>query len=528
MSRNESGEDRGYVRVSTLKDSQKDSPEHQEALLREHTKRMGLNLGRVYQDRDSATSIVSREDVQEMIQDAKKGEIRSLSFVSLSRFSRDQLDAISLKRILVNALKIRVISIEDGYDSAVKDDELLFGIKSAVNQNTSGDISISSRRGIRQSALKGNFIGSIAPYGYKKVVVDGRKTLEVVPEKAAVVRQIFDLYVGAMGVKEITKYLNGERADGSVGLQIPSPKGGVWGISTVQTILNNETYTGYNVAGKNTVEIAYDDITDLMNRRKKQVRTTPDKWIKSEEPTHEAIILPELFVLAQETRTLRGGASKGGKRTFTNLFAKYMFCAECGSSIVSMLSRSERGAKDYRYLMCSRRRRTGQAGCSNSKWIPYYELRDDLMKGIMTMVRERIEAMERDGIEVVDPAVPIGTDQLDIKKVEKKIEANRRLLFEIRRDHMNGDIDSSQYEFEKLQYQKDISDAERQLEAMNALAKKLIDKKKILEETRAAFKELSKFENYDDVNTIRIYLGRTVRRIDIDREGKVKVHLYLS
>ena len=122
--------------MSTLKESQKDSPQHQEALIREAAAREGIEINYVYEDRDTATSIVSRKDVQRMIEDAKRGEIRSLWFASLSRFSRDALDAISLKRILVNALGIRVVSIEDGYDSAVKDDELLFGIKSVVNQNT--------------------------------------------------------------------------------------------------------------------------------------------------------------------------------------------------------------------------------------------------------------------------------------------------------------------------------------------------------------------------------------------------------
>lgn len=112
--------DRGYVRVSTLKDSQKDSPEHQESFIREIAAREDIELDHIYQDRDTATNIVEREDVKRIIEDAKRGEVRSIWFASLSRFSRDALDAITLKRILVNVLKVRVVSIEDGYDSGKK------------------------------------------------------------------------------------------------------------------------------------------------------------------------------------------------------------------------------------------------------------------------------------------------------------------------------------------------------------------------------------------------------------------------
>ncbi|MEJ9209841.1 recombinase family protein, partial [Paenibacillus larvae] len=231
-----------YVRVSTTKESQKDSPDHQKWACIEHCKQIDLDTADllIYEDRDSGTSIVARPQIQEMISDAQKGLFNTILFSSLSRFSRDALDSISLKRIFVNALGIRVISIEDFYDSQIEDNEMLFGIVSVVNQKLSEQISVASKRGIKQSAAKGNFIGNIAPYGYQKVNIQGRKTLIVDIEKAKVVREIFDLYVNKkMGEKEITKHLN-ENA-------IPSAKGGTWGITSVQRILQNEIYTGYNV-----------------------------------------------------------------------------------------------------------------------------------------------------------------------------------------------------------------------------------------------------------------------------------------
>ncbi|MDQ0194575.1 hypothetical protein [Paenibacillus wynnii] len=52
---------------------------------------------------------------------------------------------VNIKRILVDALGIRLISIEEGFDSFKDNDELKFQIISAVNQKLSEQISPSSK-----------------------------------------------------------------------------------------------------------------------------------------------------------------------------------------------------------------------------------------------------------------------------------------------------------------------------------------------------------------------------------------------
>ncbi len=517
--------DRGYVRVSTKYDSQMDSPEHQEAFIREVAAREGIEIDKFYEDRDTATTIVEREDVQRIIEDAKRGEIRSVWFASLSRFSRDALDAITLKRILVNALKVRVVSIEDGYDSAKKDDELLFGVKSVVNQNQSEQTGISSRRGISQSAAAGNDISSIPPFGYKKVVINDprmkrgkRKTLEIIPEKAEIVRMIFDMYVNqGMGEKEIVKYLNEQG--------IPAYKGGPWGVTSIQRILQNEKYTGFNVYGRHTTEVAYDDLKNLMNRRKKLVQRPKSEWKITKFQTHEAIIPREMFKKAQEIRLLRGGGKRGGRRSFVNAFAKMIFCAECGSAMVSMSSISGSG-KRYRYLMCSRRRRTGEKGCSNAKWIPYYEMRDELIGEILRRLRERLAALES-GAEEILVDMPGGDYEKEKRKLEKLIEDNRRLLFEIRRQHMLGELDSAQYEFEKEQYEKEIADAEQRLAQIAAEEKRVLDAERIRKEVQEAVQKLATLNSYDDVEKTRVFLMQCVKRIEVPKDGEIIIQTYI-
>lgn len=516
-------EDRCYVRVSTKYDSQKDSPEHQESFIKESAAREHITISHVYMDKDSATSIMERNDVREMIEDAQRGRIQSLWFASLSRFSRDALDAITLKRVLVNALKIRVVSIEDGYDSAKKDDELLFGIRSVVNQNTSGDIGVASRRGIRQSILdQGNVIASRPAFGYKKALNGKQKTYEIVPEQSAVVELIFNLYIDeGFGDKAIVKHLNG---DNPSGVKYPSYTGNVWSLTTVQTILKNPMYTGYNVAGRYKSEIAYDDLTNLMNRRKKLVQQPVSEWEWSKQMTHPAIISKERYDLAQEIRKSKG--ARGGRRTYVNVFAKMIFCSECGSAMVSMCSGTKR--RKYRYLLCSRRRRVGEAGCENGKWIPYQEARDELISEVLNRIASYFEKVEEKGPQEIAISTPNNNFDKEKRKLNKLIEDNRRLLFEVRRQHMLGDIDNDQYHFEKEQYDNEIAECQKRLERIEADEKRKMDTQRLIENSKKVFTELKDISSYsDNVERTQALLSQVVRGIYVDKHGEITLETYI-
>src|SRR5690606_24658742 len=157
------------------------------------------------------------------------------------------------------------------------------------------------------SALKGNFTGSVPPYGYRKAVIDGRKTLVPDETERHVVRDIFEMYAfRLLGEKAIVRALN-QRL-------IPSPKGGLWGVTTIRRILQNEAYTGVNVFGKyETVKVHRLD--DLHDRRNKLVQRDRKAWERSPiGRTHEPIIEPELFERAQAVRLQRGGGRRGGVR----------------------------------------------------------------------------------------------------------------------------------------------------------------------------------------------------------------------
>ena len=98
---------------------------------------------------------------------------------------------------------------------------------------------------MRESASRGFWVTSYAPFGYNRVMVqDGpkkRPTLEPDPDASRVVKRIFDLAEAGSGMTDITRTLNDEG--------ILSPKGKLWGKTSVHTILINESYTGTLVWG---------------------------------------------------------------------------------------------------------------------------------------------------------------------------------------------------------------------------------------------------------------------------------------
>lgn len=514
-----------YVRVSSMKVSQKESPEHQRMLCEEKALKEGLEITYTYEDRSSGTSINGREDIKKMLEDAKKGLFHTLLFPSVSRFSRDQLDALTLKRTLVDALGIRLISIEENYDSNVDKDEMKFTLFAMMAQQQAEQISLSSRRGKRQSARKGNFTGSIAPFGYNKVVINNKKTL-VPNEYAEIVKKIFHLYIHEnMGEQSIRKYLNKE--------EIPSPKNGIWGVTTVQRILQNEAYTGQNVYNKYTIKKVYDDLSDMSDRKKRQVQREKEEWNRNQEKDWDAIIEKDVFEEAQRLRLLRGGGKHGGARQRVNVFAGIVVCGHCGSSMVSMKSKNGKNMKDgreYRHLVCSRRRRLGEHGCENKKYVPYYDFRDAVINEVSQRLQNYID-IEKEVEEHKTKKQPPSKNESNIKKEkkqhEKNIEINRKLLFELRKQKMLELIDEEQYQYEKEQYEKEIQASQKRLKELEMKVEKQQNKEEYYGQIREALEKLSNL-SLDNFEELHITLKKLIDKLVIFSDNQVEIYTILD
>lgn len=189
----------------------------------------------------SGETVKDRPEIQKVLRLIESPRYKALKIVEPQRLTRGDLEEIGrLMKLLkhTNTLVItqqRVYDLRDEYDWDAFERELKRG-----NEYLDYYKKI-QKRGREQSVAQGNFIGSIAPYGYKKikVMVDKREcpTLEIIPEQADVVRMIFDMYVNEdMGRVNIATRLN------ELGLK--TLKGGRWQQNTIKDILENIHYIG--------------------------------------------------------------------------------------------------------------------------------------------------------------------------------------------------------------------------------------------------------------------------------------------
>ena len=204
------------------------------------------------------------------------------------------------------------------------------------------------RTAMSTQAKEGRFLGGRPPYGYlladdgehpnpEKARIGQRlHKLEPDPETAPVVVRIFQEFIAGRGYAQIAGLLTD---DG-----ILSPSGhdpdrnrhrsstrGVWGKAAVRAILENPRYTGYSVWAKQRRDEVLLDAENVSLGYETKLRwNAEDKWVWSDEPTHEAIISEELFEQARRIIGSRVQRRKPRRTDTPYLFRSLIFCKLCG------------------------------------------------------------------------------------------------------------------------------------------------------------------------------------------------------
>ena len=90
-----------YCRVSTDKDEQLSSLDHQREFFAAYARRNGYALVGLYADEGiSGTSLKKREEFKRLMRDAEKGLFQAVVVKDVSRFARNTVDALQSVRAL--------------------------------------------------------------------------------------------------------------------------------------------------------------------------------------------------------------------------------------------------------------------------------------------------------------------------------------------------------------------------------------------------------------------------------------------
>ncbi len=296
-----------YARVSSDSEDQLNSFAAQ---IRYYTELLQNSTDAVFMDMYAdegitGTSAAKRADFQRLMSDCRKGKIDRILTKSVSRFARNTPECLAAVREL-KALGISVYFEKEDIDTAEISTEMMLAIYSQFAQEESMSISKNCRLGIKKRMMDGTYKNATAPFGYD--YVNGK--LQINPEKAKIVKQIFLWYVSGIGMTEIALRLNQQKV-----------RKEVWRQSTISSILTNEKYIGDTLMQKKftTDTLPYKLVINRGEKEQYYVRRT-----------HEPIIEKSVFDTVQEILAERGN-SKTSPITYSP-FRKKIICGVCGST----------------------------------------------------------------------------------------------------------------------------------------------------------------------------------------------------
>jgi len=228
------------------------------------------NYRGVYADEALTGTKESRPEFQRLVTDCRAGLIDMVITKSISRFARNTVTLLATVREL-KALGIDVFFEEQNIHSLSAEGELMLTILAGYAQEESRSCSENVKWRIRKDFEEGKpNTGTMLGYRLK----DG--VLQIVPEEAKTVRQIFEDYLSGMGVLAIQKKLRSQGVSMSM--------------TGISCLLRNEKHMGDMLLQKTIV-------TDHVS--KKQIRNDgrlPQFYVSG---SHEPIVSREVFEATQ-------------------------------------------------------------------------------------------------------------------------------------------------------------------------------------------------------------------------------------
>lgn len=331
-----------------------------------------------YREVVSGETLSSRPRMLELLRRVEDPKIKAIVCKEPSRLSRGSLKEIGHIVEILRYTKTLVMTLQYTYDLNDDRDRELF-----ERELMRGNEYLQYTKKILQDgkllAVKsGQYIGTIPPYGYKKVTYkDGKKTcrtLEPIPEEAEVVNRIFNLYISGVGSTGICEILETEH--------VRAPQNKNWSPTTVSNILFNVHYLGKVRWNYRKKALSVED-----GEIKRQRLLAEDYLVF--DGLHDAIIDQELWDKVHE---IKGKIPKNHvDKKMRNPLAKIIYCS-CGKAMAYKQNRHKGENVGLPRLGCS-----------------YVRCREN-GSVILQEVLDEIAVVLRDGIEEFEMRIEQGAD----------------------------------------------------------------------------------------------------------------------
>lgn len=322
-----------------------------QSMLMELAKRCKFDVVKVYKEIVSGDSISARPQMQALLSDIGQGKYEGVLVAEVERLARgNTID----QGIVAQAFKesgTKIITPVKTYDPNNEIDEEFFEFSLFMSRREYKTIRRRLEAGRLSAVKEGNYIGTNAPYGYRKTSPDPKThTLEIIPEEAETVRLIYKLYLDGHGSKYIASELNR--------MGIKPQKSENWEYPSIKKILANPVYCGkIGWKTKSNGDILYQGL-------------------------HEPVIDENTFNAVQEKRKSNPVAQIHPNDRLLNYYHGILYCSNCGHQLKRRCISST--GKDY--LLCVYRECRGKTVCASMK---------DVDESVIASFRYRIENLKK-------------------------------------------------------------------------------------------------------------------------------------
>lgn len=460
----------------------------------------------------SSETIDDRPEMVRLLKAIENPKIKAVIVVEVQRLSRGDLeDAGRLIRLLryTNTLVItptKTYDLRDEYDRDAFERELKRG-----NEYLEYFKKIQSRGKLR-SVKEGNYVGSVAPFGFDRIEIkDGKKTCYTLKERkdqADVVRLIFEWYCNEdIGATAICRRLE------SMNIKTKAGKSN-WKPSIIFSILENVHYIGcVRWNWRKTIRVIKDQ-----EMRKLRPKAKVNEYLVFD-GKHDGIVSEKIFNKAQEIKGKRHRTKMN--TSLKNPFSGIMYCKRCGSKIGYNTYNKNGVEFAPPKLVCN-----NQVHCKSGS-VDFNEVVDYVCKSLRDCIEDfevRIDSDQDDSIKLHRNLIDNLTERL------KKLEEKEVLQWEAQYDP-DPDKRLPQHIFKKLNEKLLVEKDEIKkalCKAYDSLPEPVDYKKEamnfkdalaVLENTSASAKEKNR------------YLKNVIDRIDYERKPTVMItrqnaHLY--
>ena len=313
---------------------------NQKAYLENYAAQHGYTNIAHYTDDGWSGGNFERPDWKRMIADIEAGKVCRVIVKDMSRAGRDYLQTGFYTEVFFRQHGVHFIAIANSVDSEDQNSNEFAPFLNIMNEWYLRDQSRKVSAAYKIKGNSGKHTSTHAIYGYKKDPEDKDHWI-IDEEAAAIVRRIFQMSIEGHGGYEIAQILTREKVESpsyylaSRGIGLFKNRKDMtrpydWYGNSVNVLLSKPEYMGHTVNFR-TSKKSYKD---------KRVMNPPEDWLIFEN-THEAIVDPETWHLAQQTRiTVHRLDTTGEANPLTGL----LFCSECGAKLYN--HRSLKNNKD--------------------------------------------------------------------------------------------------------------------------------------------------------------------------------------